>query len=167
MLCLTRLTAITWISLQVLWGFGWALTRISSESDIRVCRCSHGTKRHWTLHGDVCYLLPLFVVRVGRCQIILFVLCCRFTKFLLQNDHLCLYSLDLWGACSLMNLSVNKLLVNDVNKPIELSVHCLLMHRLLIIAWTCLFIFGPNLKRPCKSKPCCCHWSFTYENTIL
>ena len=26
MLCLTRPTVIAWISLQVLWGFGWALT---------------------------------------------------------------------------------------------------------------------------------------------
>lgn len=72
MLCLTRLTGITWISLQVLWGFGWALTGISNDSDIHACHCSYKTqKHHWTLHEDVCSLLPPFLVTVGRYQIVL------------------------------------------------------------------------------------------------
>lgn len=59
MLCLTGLTGITWISLQVLWGFGRALTGISNEPDNRVWRCCRRTsKPHWTLHENVCYPPP-------------------------------------------------------------------------------------------------------------
>lgn len=115
MLCLTGLTGITWISLQVLWGFGRALTGISNESDIRVWRCSRRTsKSHWTLHKDVCYLLSPLRGDGGQVPIGLFMSCCPVAVFHsilasgCKNDHMYLPRLDLQWWCFVMKNSVNK-----------------------------------------------------------